>query len=141
MKTHATKQSELKVGWHFFDATEKVVGRLSTEIVEKLMGKHKVNYVPYLNCGDKVVVTNSDKVVLTGSKEQDKLYRTHSRKLGNLKEITASQLRAKDSTKLISKAVYGMLPKNRLRDVRMTNLYIYKGPENPHHGQKDKKDA
>ncbi|OGC52149.1 50S ribosomal protein L13 [candidate division WWE3 bacterium RIFCSPLOWO2_01_FULL_39_13] len=142
MKSHSTTKKELKIGWHHIDADGKVLGRISTDIVEKLMGKDKVNFVGYINCGDKVVVTNAKKVVLTGAKEDKKIYRTHTGRVGSLKELTARQVRAKNAPRMIFTAVKGMLPKNRLRKVRLANLYIYGGEENPHQNQSNlKKDA
>lgn len=138
--TTSTKAKDLQVNWHEIDAAGKVLGQLSTEIVKLLTGKHKVDYVPYLNCGDKVVVLNSSKVELTGNKEQNKLYISNTQYVGNLKTYTAAQVRELNPERLIRDAVKGMLPKNRLRDVRLANLYIYDGDQNPHHGQmKDNK--
>lgn len=135
MKTTATKKSELTLNWHFIDAKGKVLGKVATEIVHKLQGKHKPNYVPYLNMGDKIVVTNSKHVVLTGQKEEKKIYYKHSGYAGNLKTHTASQVRASNPNRMIIEAVRGMLPKNRLRDVRMSNLYVYEDDVHPHSAQ------
>ena len=137
--TTATKIEDVKVEWHKLDAKDRVLGQIATEIVRLLQGKHKVSYAPYLNSGDKVVVINAKEVVLTGTKELNKLYHSHSQYIGNLKTYTAEQLRESDATKLIREAVKGMLPKNRLRDVRLANLYIYNAGEHPHTAQlKDK---
>ncbi len=133
--TSATKKKEVVKKWHHLDAENRVLGQLANEIVELLMGKHKVNYSPNMNMGDGVIVTNSKKVVLTGNKELGKVYYRHSRKVGNLKSLTASQIRAKNPNKLIYLAVKGMLPKNKLRKARLANLKIYEGAEHPHEAQ------
>jgi len=121
--------------WHKINVNGKVLGRVATEITNILMGKMKPTYVPYLNSGDKVVVVNSSKVVLTGAKEMQKTYRSHSGYMGNLKEYRAEEIRKLNPNRMIFDAVKGMLPKNRLRDVRLANLYIYKDENHPHQGQ------
>ncbi len=133
--TSSTKKENVVKKWHHLDAENRVLGQLATEIVELLMGKHKVDYSPNMNMGDGVVVTNSAKVVLTGNKESGKIYYRHSRKVGNLKSVTAEQLRRIKPNDLIYLAVKGMLPKNKLRKVRLANLKIYKESEHPHKGQ------
>lgn len=135
MKTHSTTKTELKAEWHHFDANGKVLGRLAAEIAVLLMGKNKPNYAPYLNSGDNVVVTNVEKVDLTGSKELNKIYAIHSGQVGNFRTKTAAQTREDTPKKLIHEAVKGMLPKNKLRNVRLANLYLYVGDEHPHQGQ------
>lgn len=137
--TKPITQKQVVTGWHKFDASGKVLGTIASQITHILMGKHKANYVPYLNSGDKVVVVNSQKVVLTGQKEMQKMYRSHTGYLGNLKEYRAEEVRKLNPNRMIFDAVKGMLPKNRLRDVRLANLYIYKDENHPHQGQlKDK---
>ena len=133
--THATKKSEQKYNWHFINSDNKVLGRLSSEICVLLTGKNKVNYVPYLNMGDKVVVYNSKKVAVTGTKELNKMYYSHSGQVGNLKTKNLSQVREHNSKRIILDAVSGMLPKNRLRNDRLANLYIYEDENHPHQGQ------
>lgn len=130
-----TSKTELNPDWHHIDAKGKVLGRIAADIANLLQGKDKVNYVPYLNSGDKVVVTNVGKVALTGNKELDKQYITHSGKVGNLKTRNTKQVRKNNPQRLIRDAVKGMLPKNKLRDVRLANLYLYEGEENPHQAQ------
>lgn len=137
--TKPITQKQVVTGWYKFDASGKVLGTIASQITHILMGKHKANYVPYLNSGDKVVVVNSQKVVLTGQKEMQKMYRSHTGYLGNLKEYRAEEVRKLNPNRMIFDAVKGMLPKNRLRDVRLANLYIYKDENHPHQGQlKDK---
>lgn len=134
-ETHATKKIEQKYNWHFINADNKVLGRLATEICVLLTGKNKVNYVPYLNMGDKVVLYNSKKVAVTGSKELNKMYYSHSGKVGNLKTKNLAQVRDHNSKRIILDAVSGMLPKNRLRNDRLANLYIYEDENHPHQAQ------
>lgn len=135
MKTHATTKTELTTKWHHIDADNKVVGKVAAEVVNLLTGKHKVNYVPYLNSGDSVVVTNTKKIVLTGNKELKKLYHRHSGQVGKLKTNTAEKLRRNNPNMILFNAVKGMLPKNRLQKVRLANLHLYAGNEHPHQGQ------
>src|SRR5688572_9106957 len=116
MKTHSTSKTELKPVWHHFDAKGKVLGRLAAEIAVLLMGKDKPNYAPYLNSGDNVVVTNVEKIALTGNKELDKMYAIHSGQVGNFTMKNVKQTRADTPKKLIHEAVKGMLPKNKLRN-------------------------
>lgn len=135
MKTRMIKKSELNPKWHHIDADGKVVGRLAAEIVKILTGKNDVNYSPYINLGHKVVITNSKKVVFTGSKELNKFYFRHSGQVGNAQYRTVAHLRETNPNRILMEAVKGMLPKNRLAKERMANLYIYEGPEHPHQGQ------
>jgi large subunit ribosomal protein L13 len=135
MKTTVTKKNEIKRDWHLIDAKGLSLGRLSAGIAKLLIGKDKAVYTPNMVSGDKVVVINSDKVKLTGNKLQDKMYYRHSGYAGGFKEHNAAYHMAKNSTFVIEKAVYGMLPKNRLRDRMMTNLYIYKDSKHPHEAQ------
>lgn len=134
-QTHSTKRKDVVRKWHLIDASNKVLGQISTEIVTLLMGKHKVDYTPSLDMGDKVVVINAKKIVLTGNKELGKVYHWHTGYMGGIKDTTAAEIRAKDATKLITKAVNGMLPKNRLRSVRMANLYVYEDSNHPYTAQ------
>jgi large subunit ribosomal protein L13 len=134
-KTFSIKKADIKNNWILVNADNEVLGRLSTKIVAFLTGKNKPTYTPTVFCGDNVVVVNSEKVKLTGNKEQDKLYRRHSGKVGNLQENTADEIRRYDPNRMIFDAVNGMLPKNRLRKVWISKLYIYKGNEHPHKAQ------
>lgn len=133
--TKPIKKSEIVKNWIHIDADGKVLGRLAADISMMLMGKHKATYVPYLNSGDGVIVTNTRKVKVTGNKETDKRYYRHSGKVGSLKTDTVEKLRVYDPNKIIFEAVKGMLPKNRLRDVRLANLKLYPEAEHPHKGQ------
>ncbi|KAI7897503.1 50S ribosomal protein L13 [Cokeromyces recurvatus] len=118
--------------WHVVDAKQKVLGRLATNIATTLMGKHKPIYDPAADCGDYVVVINAKDILVTGKKVEQKLYRHHTMHPGGLKEIKFKDLQAKDSTEPLRKAVSGMLPKNRLREVRLDRLKIFEGSEHPY---------
>ena len=115
------------MGVYKIDATNKVLGRLASKIAILLQGKHKPNFVPYLNTGDKVIVTNTDKIKITGKKLKKKVYYHHSGYPGGLKKITLEELMKRDSREVLRKAVWGMLPKNKLRKQRIKNLKLYKG--------------
>ena len=118
--------------YYQIDAQGKVLGRLATEIVKFLSGKNKVSYTPNKDGGDFVVVTNSDGVIVTGNKSQDKKYYRFSGYPGGIKEISFEKQLKKDSRKLIEAAVKGMLPKNKLSSAMMTRLLIYKNQEHDH---------
>lgn len=131
-KTYQTKTVDVKRNWHLIDAKGKVLGRLASEIAALLQGKHKVVYTPHIDCGDYVVVINAKDIVLTGKKEEQKVYYRHSGYLGNLKEISVSKLRQEHPSKIIELAVSRMLPKNRLRSRRMRRLKISADETNPY---------
>ncbi|OGD55423.1 50S ribosomal protein L13 [Candidatus Beckwithbacteria bacterium RIFCSPLOWO2_02_FULL_47_23] len=118
--------------WHYFDAKDQILGRLSTQIAILLIGKGKVDFAPNLDGGDYVVVTNSDHVKLTGKKELNKLYYSHSNYPGGFKTISVHEQRAKDSRRLIIHAVSKMLPKNKLRADRLQRLKVFPGSEHPY---------
>ena len=130
MNTPATKVSELEHNWQLIDAKGKVLGRVATEIAQKLIGKSKTNYVRNLDCGDNIVVINAAHFVVTGKKEKEKLYGNYSGHPGGLKQKALWQVRKEKPTEPIRHAVWGMLPKNKLRDRLITRLYIY--PEAVH---------
>lgn len=115
----------MKRQYHLFDANNKVLGRLSTEIVRVLMGKDKVDYAPHIDGGDVVVVINAQKIKLTGTKEQNKKYYDYTGYAGGIKEATAGELREKNATEIIRRSVKGMLPKNKLGSQMQTRLFIY----------------
>lgn len=122
--------------WHVVDAEGMTVGRLATEVAHILMGKHKPTYTPFLDTGDHVIVINASKVVLTGTKLDDKFYRHHTGWPGGLKEISARNLLAKRPVKLIEIAVKGMLPKTKMGRAMGSKLKVYAGAEHPHGAQK-----
>ncbi|KIJ57228.1 hypothetical protein M422DRAFT_198654 [Sphaerobolus stellatus SS14] len=111
--------------WHHVDASDRVLGKLAPRIALALMGKHKPIYDPSTDCGDYVVVTNASKVVVSGRKEEQKVYQSHTMFPGGLKEVTYKELKEKKPDEIIRKAVAGMLPKNKLRDRRLERLRIF----------------
>lgn len=123
--TQATKKKEISRAWHLVDVQGKVLGRVATEIAMKLLGKNKPNYTSSLDCGDYVVVTNCKFVEVTGKKEKKKMYGNFSGYPGGLKEKALWQVRKEKPTELIRHAVWGMLPKNKLRDRIITRLYLF----------------
>lgn len=127
----AKKQSVSRV-YHQFDAQGKVLGRLATEVARVLSGKGKVDFTSHIDGGDCVVVTNTDGLVVTGNKRSDKMYHHFSGYPGGLASIAFKDQMKKDSRKLLWQAVYGMLPKNKLRDRMLTRLNLYKGAEHDH---------
>ena len=132
-KTSTTELISRK--WHIFDASEESFGRMSTRIATLLRGKNKVSYLPYIDSGDHVVVINTDKVKYNGNKGLGKIYYSHSWYPGGLKEIVLGDLVKKDSTQIIKRAVYGMLPKNKLRDQMIKRLNIYTDNNHPYEGK------
>ncbi len=132
MKTYQPKQKEVKREWHLINAKSQVLGRMASDIVKYLTGKHKVNYVPHLDMGDYVVVLNAEKVKVTGRKEKQKIYYRHSGYPGGFKEIAYLKLKKEQPEKIIQLAVKRMLPGNRLRDKRMVRLKVVAGEKNPY---------
>ena len=141
MKTKSTKKSEIKRNWHLFDAKDKILGRMSSQIAMLLMGKGKPYFVPHLDCGDYVVVTNAAQVKVTGKKQEQKKYYRHSGYPGGFKELIFNQQMAKDPRKIISHAVSGMLPKNKLRDKRLARLKIFIDENHPYKDKFKKENA
>ncbi len=118
--------------WRLFDAQGLILGRLATRIAVALRGKNKPSFRPHEDAGDIVVVINTDRIAVTGGKEQKKMYQWHTWHPGGLRELTFAQVMERDSRRVIREAVYGMLPKNRLRDRMITRLKLYKGADHPH---------
>jgi len=135
MKTVVPKLADVRRRWWIIDARGQVLGRVATRAAILLMGKHKPDYVPYMDVGDYVIVVNAREVVLTGRKEEKKVYYRHSGYPGGLKSVTAAQLRATHPERLIEWAVSGMLPKNRLRKVYLRKLKVYPDDRHPHQAQ------
>jgi len=135
MKTYLPKVNVDERKWHVIDANGAVLGRLAVLIADTLRGKNKPIYTPHLDAGDFVVVINAEKVVLTGKKETDKKFMTYSGWKGGEKYTSVEQVRARTPEKLITHAVRGMVPKNRLGRVLMTKLKVYKGGKHPHEAQ------
>jgi large subunit ribosomal protein L13 len=136
MKTYLPKVNLDERKWHVIDANGVVLGRLAEKVANILRGKDKPVFTPYLDAGDFVVVINAEKVRVTGKKENQKEYMTYSRWRGGEKYRTVSEMRAKHPEALITHAVRGMVPKNRLGRVLMTKLKVYKGNKHPHAAQK-----
>lgn len=136
MKTQFARKNDIERKWYVVDATDKVLGRLATRIATRLRGKSKPIYTPNVDTGDFVVVINADKVLLTGRKLDRKVYFWHSGYPGGLKSETARERLRKKPQEVITSAVWGMLPKNRLGRAMLKKLKVYKGGEHPHSAQK-----
>ncbi len=139
MKTYSAKPSEVTRKWYVVDASEAPLGRLATQIATFLTGKHKPTFTAHIDVGDYVVVVNADKLVATGTKETDKKYYRYSGYPGGLSERTLKEQREIDSTEIITKAVRGMIPANKLRDGRLQRLKVYGGDQHAHEAQKPEK--
>ncbi|HTS55581.1 MAG TPA: 50S ribosomal protein L13 [Burkholderiales bacterium] len=135
MKTFSAKPHEVKRDWYLIDASNKVLGRLAVDIATRLRGKHKAEFTPHVDTGDYIVVINAEKVRVTGRKPEAKLYYRHSQYAGGLKTTTFAKLQAKFPTRIIEKAVKGMLPKGPLGSAMYRKLKVYAGPEHPHQAQ------
>lgn len=136
MKTYMAKPEEIERKWYVVDASEMVLGRLSTTVADLLSGKNKVTYTPHVDCGDFVIVINSDKIVLTGKKLEQKKLIWHTGFIGGLKEVQYKTLMQKNSPKALEQAVKGMLRKNKLRKKQLGRLRIYKDEQHGHEAQK-----
>lgn len=136
MKTFVATPANIERKWLVIDASGKTLGRLSTEIAKLLRGKHKPTYTPFADTGDYVIVTNAEKIVLTGRKLDQKMYRHHSGYAGGMKEMDYRTLMNKNPEKAIELAVKGMLPKNSLGRQMIKKLHVYAGPEHGHAAQK-----
>ncbi len=135
-KTYLAKASEVNRKWYVVDATDKPVGRLAVDIAKVLMGKNKPTYTPHVDTGDFVIVINAEKVLLTGKKLEDKIYRRHSGYPGNLKEMKAKEMISNHPERLIELTVKGMIPKNVLGRHMLKKLKVYRGSEHPHIAQR-----
>lgn len=135
MKTYLAPVREIERKWYVVDAKDKVLGRLATEIASRLRGKHKPTFSPFIDNGDFIVVTNADKIRLTGTKWDDKIYYRHTGYMGGLKETTGREMLVKHPTALIMEAVKGMLPKNKIGRAQLKKLKVYAGTEHPHTAQ------
>lgn len=132
MKTTVLKTSQIKRNWYAIDLKDKILGRVATQIAFRLMGKNKPLFSPNLDNGDFVVATNAKFIKVTGNKLKAKLYQSHSGFPGGFKEETLKSLLARDPRKVIEKAVRGMLPKNKHRDIRMRRLKVYPDDKHPY---------
>ena len=134
--THSVKKNEIERKWYVLDAANKPLGRVATEAARLLRGKHKPTYTPNIDVGDHVIIINCDKVVLTGRKLDQKIYRSHSGYIGGMKEITAKDLLAKNPERMMTHAVVGMLPHTRLGRQMAKKLRVYAGSEHENIAQK-----
>lgn len=139
MKTYSAKPSDIARKWYVIDASEATLGRVATQVASLLIGKGKPMVTSHIDCGDFVIVTNTDQLVVTGAKMTDKMYYRHSGFPGGLTETQLKDVIAKDSTRAIYDAVRGMLPVNKLRDGRLQRLKLYTGAEHNHEAQKPEK--
>ncbi len=138
MKTFSAKPETVKRDWYVIDATDKVLGRLSTEIARRLRGKHKPEYTPHVDTGDYIVVVNADKVRVTGNKESDKMYHHHTGYIGGIKSTNLAKMRAEHPERIIEHSVKGMLPKNALGRAMFKKLKVYAGDAHNHAAQQPK---
>lgn len=136
MNTFMANNQTIQHDWYVVDAAGLTLGRLAIVVASLLKGKHKPTYTPHVNCGDNVIVINADKIKLTGNKWEDKLYRSHSEYSGGLKTLTAKEVMKKFPTRMVEKAIYGMLPHTKLGDQMRKQLYVYASAEHPHTAQK-----
>lgn len=130
-QTKSLKEKEIVRQWHLIDVKNKILGRITGKIALLLQGKHKTNYIPYLDCGDYVVVINAKNIKLTGKKEKEKIYTRYSGYPGGLKKIPYEKLLKEKPEEIIRHAVSGMLPKNKLRKKRLARLYIFADEKHP----------
>jgi len=141
MKTTLPKITEMstKAKWFMIDADGKTVGKIATEAARRLTGKFRPDFTPHIDLGDGVIIVNAEKLHFTGKKLTDKFYRTHSGYRGHLKETSAKEMLEKKPTRIIELAVRGMLPKNKLRDIRLLRLKIFIGTNHNHEAQQPEK--
>ena len=135
MNSYVAKASTIERKWFVVDAEGKTLGRLASEIAAVLRGKRKPTFTPFLDCGDYVIVVNAEKITVTGKKLEQKLYRTHSRYVGSMKETSLRDMRANKPEQVIELAVKGMLPKGPLGRQMDKKLFVYAGPDHKHQAQ------
>jgi large subunit ribosomal protein L13 len=138
MKTFSAKSAEVRRDWYVVDAEGKTLGRLASEIASRLRGKHKPEYTPHVDTGDYIIVVNAEKIGVTGTKEQDKLYQHHTGYIGNLKTVNLAKLRKTFPDRILNTAIKGMLPNNPLGRAMFKKLKVYAGPEHDHQAQQPK---
>ena len=135
MKTFSAKSHEVRRDWFVVDATDKVLGRLASEIAKRLRGKHKVTFTPHVDTGDYIVVVNAEKLRVTGDKAEQKVYYRHSTYPGGIYSATFSKLHGRFPGRVLEKAVKGMLPKGPLGYAMLKKLKVYAGTDHPHSAQ------
>jgi len=135
MKTYTAKTAEVQRNWYIVDATDKVLGRLASEIAHRLKGKHKPEYTPHIDTGDFIIVINAEKVRVTGQKTSDKIYYHHTNYPGGIKESSFEKMMQRDPVRPLEMAIKGMLPKNPIGREMFRKLKVYAGNEHPHAAQ------
>ncbi len=135
MRTYSPKPGDIHREWHVIDATDVILGRLAVQSANLLRGKHKPIFAPHMDTGDFVIIVNAEKVALTGDKKTKKMAYRHSGYPGGLTATPIGVLLEKDARKAVEKAVWGMLPKNRLGRQMLKKLKVYSGPTHPHQAQ------
>lgn len=136
MKSFMQKKETVDRKWYVIDATDKPLGRVATLAATYLRGKNKPTFTPHIDCGDNIIIINAEKVLLTGNKEEKKIYYNHSMYQGGLRERTAKEMRERYPEEMVERAVKGMLPHNRLGRQMYKKLFVYKGNEHKHEAQK-----
>ena len=137
-KTVSANKATVNKEWVLVDADGQTLGRLASKVAKLIRGKYKPNFTPHVDCGDNVIIINAEKINLTGKKLTDKSYIRHTGYPGGQRSLTATELFEKDPTRIIEKAVKGMLPKNKLGSALFRNLYVYEGAEHKQDGQNPK---
>ena len=135
MKTISAKPEEVRRDWYIVDATDKTLGRLASELAVRLRGKHKPIFTPHVDTGDHIVVVNAARIRVTGNKLKDKMYHHHTGYIGNLKSVNLATLLEKSPEQVLTLAVKGMLPKNRLGRAMIKKLRVFGGAEHNHEAQ------
>jgi len=137
-KTISANKATAQKEWVVVDATDQVLGRLASKVAKLLRGKYKPSFTSHVDCGDNVIILNADKVKLTGNKWNDRIYVSHTGYPGGQRFMSPAVMMAKDPTRLYRKVMKGMLPKNRLGEAVIGNMYVYVGSEHPHAAQSPK---
>tara|TARA_B100001057_G_scaffold499011_2_gene608011 strand:- start:299 stop:733 length:435 start_codon:yes stop_codon:yes gene_type:complete len=135
MNTFSAKPANVRRDWFLIDASDKTLGRLSTEIARRLRGKHKPEYTPHIDTGDYIVVINAEKIRVTGNKLKDKIYHHHTGYIGSLKSFSLEKLLTKAPERVIEKSVKGMLPRGPLGRKMFSKLKVFAGPDHTHSAQ------
>ena len=135
MKTQSVNKASVLHDWYLVDADSKTLGRLSTQIANRLRGKHKPEFTPHVDTGDYIVVINADKIHVTGKKETDKFYYHHTGFPGGIRSVALGKMREKSPEKILENAVKGMMPRNRLGKAMLSKLKVYAGNSHPHSAQ------
>ena len=137
-KTASANKATVNKEWVLVDADGQTLGRLASKVAKLIRGKYKPNYTPHVDCGDNVVIINAEKITLSGNKWTDKSYIRHTGYPGGQRSLTATEMFEKDPTRLVEKAIKGMLPKNKLGSALFRNLYVYSGGEHKQEAQAPK---